>query len=728
MKTPLTAPALFAALAFSLAAPVTAHVDPGSSRAGTMLTSVPGTIWDLGRESGGQLLFCTTQGDVGLISTAGGAITYLATPADFPQPLRAVAETPNGDIAVIDTLGDIWVLPGRSTPPVRIYQDQYLIGDPSDLVVDLSGNYLVTSETPSAGQLGIGWISSNGNRWSYYLVEHLPISMAADPISGGLFLADEKNGGDLRLIDTSDETHPAYMLDGTTNFGFSGPLKDGDIAVEADGDALFVTNQRLYRYDRALGTTSILSSGYAQVRSVAIAASSGNVLSASGWSAYLTEFANPSIIHEVGNVGAPASLIVAPTGLVPNRGLQVSFFGNLRVYELSVDAAGNLLVGGDLFGADPSVRRVNLANGNLIPIADDTDGITGRIEGIATREDGLIYAMTDTGVIHTIRENPLQVGTHYNDAANVIDSGWDMALGVDGTLYVANREQTIVGEVIAVDPSGASATPLVTLKEARGVAASPATGGLYVAEWQNIGFHGTIDHLNLQNNNLVTLPGATMLNYSNAEWGDGDLVVDVEGNIYTCSEDDWRVIKYDPAKQRYSTIGSSYVNHPSGVAIARSRAGSGSTTGWSLYVSEFDYLWELPSVPPPAMRIVGCSSQAVASVRNGSGANLLAYTQVSPGIVGGTWETAVDLSGTGGHVSFVAVSLTGATSGIFLPFGELLIAPPVILDSGFGEHAIDVPNQCVLVGFTFATQAASFTIGSGAIEFLNALDVTFGTF
>jgi len=70
------------------------------------------------------------------------------------------------------------------------------------------------------------------------------------------------------------------------------------------------------------------------------------------------------------------------------------------------------------------------------------------------------------------------------------------------------------------------------------------------------------------------------------------------------SEDDWSLVRYDPGQQAFVRIGSGYKNHPSGLAIAASTGASGSTTGWSLYVSEFDFIWEKPSVPAPAPTLV----------------------------------------------------------------------------------------------------------------------------
>jgi len=724
--TRLLATALAPLLALAAAAPSVAAASAPPAGGGTgPLTTVAGNVQDLWLDSNGDLLFCTIQGDVGTISTQG-VVTILADAASGPFPigLRGVCELSNGDVAVVDATGNVFVLPGRTTPAEERYTDLFMIQDASDLLVDADDTFVITSATPSNGKRGINWVSSDGDHWAYYLVEHAPLALAADPLGPGLFLADADGGGVLRLIDASDETHPAALLDGTTGFGFTAAAKDGDVACEEDGDALVLAGGTVWRYDRGLGQTALLAGGLFASRGLAIAASSGNVASATGWSAYVAEGSSPTTITEIGGVDAPASPVAAPLGTVPGRGRQVMFYGNLRVYELATDAQGELLVGGDLFGASPSVRRVDLSTNSLVPIADDTDGISGRIEGIAASQDGTIYAMTSLGVIHAITENPTQVSTVFSDPFNDVVSGWDMVLGVDGTLYVADREMTDVGKVVAV--SNGVASTVVATEETRGLAADPVTGDLYVSEWNALGFDGSVGRLDLGTQQIT--PVFQGVNYSNAEWGDGDIVVDVEGNVYTCSEDDWRVVKYDPTKGRFATIGSGYINHPSGLAIARSRPSSGSTTGWSLYLAEFDFLWEIPSVPPPAVTIVGCSAPASHVVRNGSGANPLYLAESAPGLVGLGWGATVDVASAGAVASVVVTSFGGPLAGLPLPYGELLVLPPFLLETAFGEHFIALPNQCSLVGATISFQAATIEVGPLRVRLTNAVDVTFGTF
>jgi len=139
------------------------------------------------------------------------------------------------------------------------------------------------------------------------------------------------------------------------------------------------------------------------------------------------------------------------------------------------------------------------------------------------------------------------------------------------------------------------------------MAASPG-GGLLFSQWHGTGFNGTVDRYHFDDGTTEKLPGFEGINFANDfVWGDGDLCVDVHGSIYAVSEDDWSLIRYSASREGFKRIGSGYLNHPSGLAIAPSTPGVTSSTGWSLYVSEFDHLWEKPNMPAPASTLVDSS-------------------------------------------------------------------------------------------------------------------------
>jgi len=591
---------------------------PGGPAAGPFIAAIPGTVKDLARDAAGRILYCTAEGEVGRFSAGFGAREVLATSQSgpFPNELRAVAEAPNGDLAVLDAAGDIRVLAGGQAPAVLRYDDLYMIQDASDLVVDASGNYVVASATPSSGQRALNWISSDGTRWGYYLVKHQPLALASDPLTGGLVVSETTAGGNLQLVEAGSATRRTSALDTSTHPGISAANSDGDVALESDGDLYWLAGGTVRRHVRASGVTTTFASGLGTLRGAVIAARSPWKTSASGYSLFVAEGANPTRIRELPGVGAPAALVATSQGFVPGRGTRVNVTFGFQAFDLTPDNQGRLLLGGSSFGTTHYVKRVTLTGTpSIATVATSANGLSGIVEGLVVDVDDAIYAVTRPGTLHKITEGPLTVTTLFTDPASQITAAKDLALDVDGTFYVACRESWDFGKVMAVTPFANGAVFLTATEETRGLAASPG-GGLYLSQWHNTGFHGTVERLHFADNSLETLPGFATMNYTNdSVWGDGDLVVDAEGSIYTVSEDDWSLVKYDADEEGLVRIGSGYLNHPSGLALAPSTANSGSTTGWSLYIAEFDNLWEKPSYPAPASPFVDASLGLVAGRR-----------------------------------------------------------------------------------------------------------------
>lgn len=569
---------------------------------------IPGTVKDLSRDAAGRILYCTFERDVGRIVPGKQAITLLATAANSPfeSQLRAVAATPAGDVAVVDAFGHVYRLPAGVGPAVKVYSDLYMISDATDLIVDARGSFLVASATPSSGQRAVNWIQPDGQRWGYYLVKHQPAQLVHDPLTGGIVIADTTAGGNLQLVAAGNAYRTTSALDASTHPGISSFQDDGDLAAEADGDLYWIAGGSVYKHTRATGATTLFASGYGQLRGVVIAASNGWLPSATGWSLYLAEGENPTRLREIPGVDAPGGLIANDQGAVPGKGTKVNVLFGFQVYDLAADNAGRLLVGGSQFGSNHFVKRVTLTGTPSIAlVANSASGLSGIVEGLCVAPDDSIYALTRPGAIQRITEAPLTITTIFSDPANQITAGKDLALDVNGTLYAATRESWDFGKILSI--SGGGASLVRTTEETRGLAANPA-GGLLFSQWHNTGFHGTVDLHHFSDGSLEVLPGFAGMNYTNDfVWGDGDICVDALGAIYTISEDDWSLIRYDPDQDGFVRFGSGYLNHPSGLAIAPSTAGSGSVTGWSLYVSEFDNLWEKPSVQAPASTLVDSS-------------------------------------------------------------------------------------------------------------------------
>lgn len=588
---------------FTLAATASAQV-------GTVAT-VPGTVVDMAVDASGDLLYVTEEGEIGSLTTAG-VVTQIAAPAAFTDELDAIAALPGGGFAVFDEHGDIWTLPTGALPATLVYDDLYMVREPRDLLVDVTGRYLTTGMSATSGVRAVNWMSSDGQAWAYYLVQHDPIALAARP-DGKVYMSDGANAGNLRLIDPTDPAHGTTLLDGTTKPGFAWFRHDGDIAVEADNSAYFVAGGVVYHYDDALQTTSWVISGLGTLRSIVIAASSGSIPSASGWSIYFGEGSNPTTIREIGNAGAPASAFAPDLGPVPTRGNNLVFFPGIRTYELATDLDGNLLIGGDHWTGNKPVKRVDTQTLTVTTIADSANGIDERVEGLQQAPDGTIWVAGQQGNVWAITETggaPI-VEEAFVDPLDQIVTAKDLLLDRDGSLYLANRTFFGGGDITRVGANGV-ATPLVNTSGSRGIIPDPFEAELFVVEWNCIGFCGTVGRLETLTNTLSPVPGFTGFNLANDDiWADGRMTADVEGNVYICAEDEWSVHRWEADTGKLVRIASSYLDRPAGVAIAPSTPGSGSTTGWSLYVAEFIWLWEIPGVPAPAPEIADASGPPV---------------------------------------------------------------------------------------------------------------------
>jgi len=560
--------------------------------------SVAGTVTDLARDDQGRILYCTAEREVGRLAPGAG-VTVLGTAASFPNELRAVAAS-GSTVVTLDFGGDVRTLPNGAPPAAWVYDDEYMILDATDLIVDARGSFLIASATPSSGARAINWIQSNGVDWGYYLVKHQPIALAHDPLTGGILFTDATQGGHLRLVQAGSPIRATSALDTLTLPGVSAAAGDGDLAVAANGDVYWIAGGSVYRHERAGGTTMLLASGLGALRGVVIAPATSYSGHDAPYSLFVAEGAGPTYIRELAPVASAASLVANDQGDPPGRGRPVNLIFGFQAFELAADNQGRLLLGGSSWGNPYYVKRVTLSGTpGITTVATTANGLVGTVEGLAVGADDAIYALARDGRIQRITENPLTVTTVFSDPGAQIGNGKDLVMDIDGSFYVGTSDGWDFGKVLKAT-AGGSATLLTLTQETRGLAAS-----LYFSQWNNMAFHGTVDELDLGSSTVTSLPGFAGINFANgglggSTWGDGDLCVDVEGTIYALSEDDWSLVRYHADLDGCERIGSGYLGHPSGLAIAPSTAAAGSSTGWSLYVAEYTNLYEIPSVPAPA--------------------------------------------------------------------------------------------------------------------------------
>ena len=110
--------------------------------------------------------------------------------------------------------------------------------------------------------------------------------------------------------------------------------------------------------------------------------------------------------------------------------------------------------------------------------------------------------------------------------------------------------------------------------------------------------------------------------------------------------------------------------------------------------------------------------------RNGTGVNPVYTTQRRRAIVGLSWRVTVDIQTPSAVASFFFVGLGGPVQSVFIASGELLVLPPLLRQTGTGDHIILLPTDISLVGQTFSGQAATWSPQS--FQLTNALDMTIG--
>lgn len=182
--------ALLAGLALPAGAQRLSRDLPTISNAGTrtieddILVRLDGNVLDLAVRPDGAICYGTREGEVGVF--LDGTHTILAPIGSLPggQELRAVTYTPAGDVAALLSAGDIYTVPQPGGAPVQTYDDLFMVIDPTDFLCDSQGNFIIASSSPSNGQRAVNWVSSDGFRWGYFLVEHevhMPVALAIDP-------------------------------------------------------------------------------------------------------------------------------------------------------------------------------------------------------------------------------------------------------------------------------------------------------------------------------------------------------------------------------------------------------------------------------------------------------------------------------------------------------------------------------------------------------------------
>lgn len=602
-------------VASSLGAPVWSAAPTAGSLAGPppgagTPTSVQGTVVDLSRSNLGEVVYATEEGAIGRLN--GGLPTVLTSAGDFPRDLVALHAEPTGDWLVLDDLGDLYRVPAAGGPPAQVYDDQFLISQPTDLVVDSAGEALIAGRTISSGTRAVIRVSADGERWMYYTTDLFPLGLDAQPNTSRL-AATGTAGELLELWD--DAGIPRIEVLGAGSAGSVGAL-DGDLAVGADGTRWWSAGDRIWRRDTGGGIALEIDAEGA-VRALELAPASvggGTALY------YSVQVGAQSEVREFAVSAAPGPDFPESFGPVPSRGLFRLFHGSVNAFCLTADANGDLVLGGDDFGSDAELRRVFLPELTTERLTTPADGIDRRPEGIVLEPEGTLLIADRDGRVWRLDESSgsVALSTVWTEVGDPIVTAKGLAAGKQGELWIAQRLDFDDGSVVELNADGSVET-LADTEDSRGVTADPFGRRLLSSTWIAAGFNsevGSLDPLTADGSPPQVLPGFGNVNYANgSNWGDGDVLVDAAGQVYTLSEDDFSVYRYRPEDQGKERLGSGYLNRPAGLAIAPSLPDANSPTGFSLFVTEWNRLWEIPGVPPPAPRQIDTQAPPAGTLR-----------------------------------------------------------------------------------------------------------------
>jgi len=381
-----------------------------------------------------------------------------------------------------------------------------------------------------------------------------------------------------------------------------------------------------------------------------------------------------------------------------------------------VDDAGNLYVAA--WGSSNAFRRA--PDGTITELIDETgDGQFYPLWGAYDVDvDGLgnVYVL-GWGSHNAFRIEPngtiTQILDASGDGVHALDSPIRIFARPDGVVYVSGYWSSNVFRVDlanyveqVIDSTGDGFRPL---NNPNGLAMD-GSGYLYVGSG-NSNLFGVSPRGDISV--VLGFAGDGQGNWVLAPWG---VDTDEYGNLHVASYGSDRVFHIT------ATGGVEMIMNASGDSqgntleepfmLSRAPDGSVYVVGWA---------------SRNVFKIDGCGEVfATATVRNGSGANPLAFTESSPAVLGTYWNTAVDLGGA--VASLVKISVEGPWPGIPTIFGEVLCAPPfAFTDVAAGAHAVTIPFDCSLLGQSLWTQAARIRLSPFGLELTNALDVTIGT-
>jgi hypothetical protein len=344
---------------------------------------------------------------------------------------------------------------------------------------------------------------------------------------------------------------------------------------------------------------------------------------------------------------------------------------------ISNNVPGNAGDGGGVWGA-PTLRRC-------------------RVERNSARDGGGIY-LTWSGTSALIEDcvitdNVVQEGTH----GGGIYAG--LPFVVVRRCLIARNTSIGYGGMIAVSGAAAFCAPAGQTRFERCTIVSNQVeqGSIYGENWGGIFGAGTLVDCIVRDNDEVQVDASSSASFSDIQGGfPGPGNLDLDPLFVDAAGGDYRLRPGSPCID---------AGHP---------AGALDPDGTRADMGVFPF------------------AHAGSVLRNGSGVNRVAFSSLTPPVVGGTWNARIDSSGHPGVlVSAFVVTDRPLSHPILRREGERLIDPfrPILLhrsrpaSGGFDDFAVQIPALPSLIGVQLTAQAY---LTGGGTELLNALDLTLG--
>ncbi len=493
--------------------------------------------------------------------------------------------------------------------------------------VDIIGD----SVTTLAGMDGVsGYDDGNGLSASF----NTPTGITIGP-DGNLYIADKENSTIRKITPTGDVSTYSGIAEKPGSSDNTGPrslpttfANPAGIAIDSAGN--------MYISERYNQTVRIITSAGEVTTytgtNIVPGSTDGNIANAlfynpfgltvdSSRNIYLTDTSNETIRkidYATGNVSTIAGTLLA-TGSTDAIGTAASFNDPS---DVAIDSIGNLYIS-DTF--NNTIRKMDLASGNVTTFAGSLGGVAGHADGLGTaatffrpkglaidslnnlyvadENNSIIRKITPAGQVTTVAGQALVIGAINGPAANAtFKYPTDVAVDTAGNLYVADYINVLVRKI----DTGGNVTTLAGSVGVQGSTDGTGTAALFNAPYSiAVGPDGNIYLVDSGNMNIrritpagivTTIAGtAGNMGSNNSNYGaaqflqQGGITQGPDGSVYIADTFNHLIRKIGPSGNMIVLAGSGsegQANENGNLASFRYPQGITLNSSGNLYVAD----------------------------------------------------------------------------------------------------------------------------------------------